>query len=122
MLCVHHLEVNRYALGLTVLIVHAGHVQHLIHEIGALDMARMLRARHGERHVAGAACDVQHVGVLVDGRLAHHARQPCLVRAEAGDGVEPLVFFRDGGEDVFHAFGRDVRGRFLAGSGIDAHR
>ena len=76
MLCIHHLEVNRYALGLAVRIVHAGHVQHLVHEIGALDMARMLRARHREGDVPGASRDVEHVVGRLDGGLPHHSCEP----------------------------------------------
>ena len=81
----------------------------------------MLGARHGEADVARSARDVENVIVCADGSLFHHARQPHLVSAEAGDGVEALVLLRDGGEDVLHAFGRDLGRRFLAGGGIDGH-
>ena len=119
---VHHLEVHRHAAGLAVGIVNARHVEHLAHEVGALDVGRPLRARHGERHIARAARDVQHVVVRADGGLAHHAGEPGLVRAEARHGVEPLVLLRDGREYLLHARGREVRGCFLAGGGVDAHR
>ena len=84
-------------------------------------MARVLGARHGEADVARSARDIEHVIVCADGSLLHHARQPRFISAEAGDGVEPLVLLRDGGEDVLYAFGRDLCRRFLAGGGIDGH-
>ena len=84
-------------------------------------MARVLGARHGEADVARSARDIEHVIVCADGSLLHHACQPRFISAEAGDGVEPLVLLRDGGEDVLHAFGRDLCRRFLAGGGIDGH-
>lgn len=65
--------------------------------------------------------DVQNVVALLDGGLAHHAGEPQLVGAEAGDGVEPLVLPRDGREDVAHAFAGKLGGGLKPGGGIDGH-
>ena len=101
---VDHFEVDWHAVGGAVFQVHARHVEHLGHQIGALDVRGMLGARHGEGDVAGAARDIEHVVGLLDGRLFHHALEPQLVGAEARDGVEALVLLRDLREDALHAF------------------
>ena len=119
---VHHFKVHRHLARRAVGVVGARHVEHLGHKVGALNVAGPFRTRCGEGHIAGSPCDVEHVRVLTDGRLAHHARKPCPVRAEARYGVEALVLLRDGREYSLHALGREVRGRFLAGGGVDAHR
>ena len=84
-------------------------------------MARVLGAGHGEGDVSGAPRDVQHVVALIDGGLAHHAREPQLVGAGAGEGVEPLVFPGDMREDVAHALAGKLGRGLKPGGGVDGH-
>ena len=100
---------------------HPAHIQctDLVPEM--LDVARVLGTRHGEGDVPGAPGDIQHVVALFDGGLAHHAGEPQLVGAEAGDGVEPLVLARDGREDVAHALARELGRGLEPGGGVDGH-
>ena len=118
---IDHLEIDGHAARGAVGVVRSGHVEHLVDQVGALDMARMLRARNREGHIPGAARDVEHVVGRLDGGLLHHSRKPGLVGAETRYGVESLIFLGDGREDVLHAFGRYLGGRFLARCGVDAH-
>ena len=73
---VDHLEIDGHAACGPVGVVRSCHVEHLVYQVGALDMARMLRARHREGDVPGASRDVEHVVGRLDGGLPHHSCEP----------------------------------------------
>ena len=116
---VDHLEVHGDARRRALRVMLARHIQHLGDQVGALDVRRLLRARHGEGDVPRAARDIQHVMMRLNGGLLGHARQPQLVGAEARDRVEALILLGNGRENALYALARQFSRSLLPRSGVN---